>query len=391
MDPDRTTYDFVALPNRLGQGSVKWRASEDNPDLLQLWVADMDFEPFPALRQAIISHGQGAIFGYSYPKQELFDAIMSWEKTQHRYQISQDSLVLVSGVVPAIAIAIQALTKQGDAVLINSPVYPPFANMVRLNNRRLRRQPLELVNGQFQMDMEAFEQEFISEDIKLYLLCNPHNPGGRAWSKEELKQIGDICLKHNVLVISDEIHQDLTLFGHQHHSFNTVDKTFADISLVLSSATKTFNLAGTKNSFAIIENPKLRQAFIKQQERNHQQEIPTIGYLTTQVAYESGSQWLDALKKVLEENILFLCEYLEQHTQIKVMKPQATYLVWLDFSAYGLSQAELMNRLTSTAKVVLNNGQAFGPQGKGFARINVATPKATLIEACQRIAQAFPK
>ena len=386
-----TQYDFTTRPNRLGQNTMKWHSSETDPDLLQMWVADMDFLPLPQVREALIAYAQNHVFGYSVVPDSLFQAIINWERDQHQYEIRKEDIVLIEGVVPAITVAIQALTKEGDAVLINSPVYSPFARTVRLNKRQLISNSLVEKNGQFTIDFDQLEADIVEHQVKLYIFCSPHNPGGRVWTKEEVEKVGQLCQKHGVILISDEIHQDLALFGNKHLSFNTVSPDFKDFSLTLSSATKTFNIAGTKNSYAIIEDPSLRKAFTKQQLANNQHEIPTVGLIATEVALRHGKAWLDQLKEVLEENINYTVEFLTEHSQIKAMKPQGTYLVWLDFSAYGLSNEQIQEKLIKEAKVVLNDGLSFGKEGKCHARFNTATPLETVKEACQRIVTVFGK
>lgn len=384
-----TQYDFTTRPNRLSHHSEKWKTSEQDPELLQLWVADMDFEPLPEIRSAIRQYADQHIFGYPYASDSLFQSIIDWEKDQHGYEVGRESIVLIEGVVPALSVAIQAFTEEGDAVLINTPVYPPFARTVKLNNRQLVTNSLRVENGQFQIDFEQLERDLVEQEVKLYIFCNPHNPGGRVWSRDEVEKIGQLCRKHKVLLVSDEIHQDLTLYGNQHHSFNTVSPDFKDFSLVLSSATKTFNIAGTKNSFAIIENPQLRKAFTRRQLVNNQHEIPAIGLITTETAFRYGRPWLEELKTVLEKNIDYVTDYLTQQTKIKVLKPQGTYLVWLDFSAYRLEHNELHRKLREEAKVVLNDGQTFGKEGIHHVRLNAAAPFETIKEACERIVGVF--
>ena len=386
-----TQYDFTTRPNRLGQNTMKWHSSETNPDLLQMWVADMDFLPLPQVKEALIAYAQDHVFGYSMVPDSLYQAIIDWERDQHQYEVRKEDIVLIEGVVPAITVAIQALTKEGDAVLINSPVYSPFARTVRLNKRQLVSNSLVEKDGQFTLDFDQLEADIIEHQVKLYVFCSPHNPGGRVWTKEELEKVGQLCQKHSVILISDEIHQDLALFGHKHLSFNTVSPDFKDFTIILGSATKTFNIAGTKNSYAIIEDPSLRKAFTKQQLANNQHEIPTVGLIATEVALRHGKAWLDQLKEVLEENINYTVEFLTEHSQIKAMKPQGTYLVWLDFSAYGLSNEQIQEKLIKEAKVVLNDGLSFGKEGKCHARFNTATPLETVKEACQRIVAVFGK
>ena len=382
---------FLTVPNRLGHHTSKWKESEQDPELLPAWIADMDFESLPAVRQAIRDYADQLVYGYTYPSEELYQAIQNWEKTEHGYEFAKEAIVFMGGVVPSISTAIQAFTKEGDSVLINTPVYPPFARSVRLNQRKLVTNSLLEEEGLFQIDFEQLEKDLVQHQVKLYILCNPHNPGGRVWEKEVLEKIGRLCQKYGVLLVSDEIHQDLVLFGHQHVSFNTVDPSFKEFSLVLSSATKTFNIAGTKNSYAIIENDALRKSFQARQLRNNQHEISALGFIATEVAYLNGKGWLEDLKEVLEENIDYTVEVLRDQTDIGVMKPQGTYLLWLDFSDYGLSEEELHARLHDQAKVILNKGTDFGVEGKQHARLNVAAPKSLVQEIVHRIVAAFPK
>ncbi|HEM5208601.1 TPA: pyridoxal phosphate-dependent aminotransferase [Streptococcus suis] len=382
-------YNFIDSPNRLFQHAEKWRKVETDKELLPLWIADMDFEPLPEIRQVIRDYADNHVFGYPYASDSLYQSIIDWEDRQHGYKIERESILLIEGVVPALSVAIQALTEEGDAVLINTPVYPPFARTVKLNNRQLVTNSLVEVDGVFRIDFDQLEKDIVENQVKLYIFCNPHNPGGRVWTREEVLAIGRLCQKHGVILVSDEIHQDLTLYGHKHYSFNTVDKNFKDFSIILSSATKTFNIAGTKNSFAIIENPSIRKTFAKRQLINNQHEIPTIGLLTTEAAFTYGDEWLKELKVILERNIDFVEEYLATHTRIKVMKPQGTYLIWLDFSAYELEHAELFEILHCKAKLILNDGLTFGKEGKYHARLNVAAPFNMIEEACQRLGKVF--
>ncbi len=365
------------------------RQVETDKELLPLWIADMDFEPLPEIRQVIRDYAVHHVFGYPYASDSLYQSIIDWEDRQHGYKIERESILLIEGVVPALSVAIQSLTEEGDAVLINTPVYPPFARTVKLNNRQLVTNSLVDVDSIFRLNLDQLEKDIVENQVKLYIFCNPHNPGGRVWTREEVLAIGRLCQKHGVILVSDEIHQDLTLYGHKHYSFNTVDESFKEFSIILSSATKTFNIAGTKNSFAIIENPSIRKTFAKRQLINNQHEIPTIGLLTTEAAFTYGDEWLKELKVILERNIDFVEEYLTTHTRIKVMKPQGTYLIWLDFSAYELEYAELFDILHCKAKLILNDGLTFGKEGKHHARLNVAAPFNMIEEACQRLGKVF--
>ena len=382
-------YDFTTLPNRFGHHTYKWKEAETDREVLPAWIADMDFEVLPEIRQTVHDYAEQLVYGYTYASDGLIEAVQNWEEKQHGYRFDKDALVFIEGVVPAISTAIQAFTKEGQAVLINTPVYPPFARSIKLNNRKLITNSLVEKDGLFEIDFDQLERDFVEEDVKLYVLCNPHNPGGRVWEKEVLEKIGQLCQKHGVLLVSDEIHQDLALFGNKHQSFNTVNEDFKEFSLILSSATKTFNIAGTKNSYAIIENPKLRLAFQKRQLANNQHEISGLGYLATEAAYRSGEEWLSELKELIEKHINYVVDVFGKETKIKVMKPQGTYLIWLDFSAYDISDEELRSLLRDEAKVILNRGLDFGEEGALHARLNVAMPTSVLEEVCQRIIATF--
>ena len=382
-------YDFTTLPNRFGHHTYKWKEAETDRQVLPAWIADMDFEVLPEIRQTVHDYAEQLVYGYTYASDGLIEAVQNWEGKHHGYRFDKDALVFIEGVLPAISTAIQAFTKEGEAVLINTPVYPPFARSIKLNNRRLITNSLVEKDGLFGIDFDQLEKDFVEEDVKLYVLCNPHNPGGRVWEKEVLEKIGQLCQKYGVLLISDEIHQDLALFGNKHQSFNTVNEDFKEFSLILSSATKTFNIAGTKNSYAIIENPKLRLAFQKRQLANNQHEISGLGYLATEAAYRYGEDWLTELKELIETHINYVVDVFGKETKIKVMKPQGTYLIWLDFSAYDISDEELRKLLRDQAKVILNRGLDFGEEGALHARLNVAMPTSILEEVCQRIIATF--
>ena len=384
-------YDFTTLPNRFGHHTYKWKEAETDREVLPAWIADMDFEVLPDIRQTVHDYAEQLVYGYTYASDGLIEAVQNWEEKQHGYRFDKDALVFIEGVVPAISTAIQAFTKEGQAVLINTPVYPPFARSIKLNNRRLITNSLVEKDGLFEIDFDQLEKDFVEENVKLYVLCNPHNPGGRVWEKEVLEKIGQLCQKHGVLLVSDEIHQDLALFGNKHQSFNTVNEDFKEFSLILSSATKTFNIAGTKNSYAIIENPKLRVAFQKRQLANNQHEISGLGYLATEAAYRYGEDWLAELKELIEKHILYVVDLFGKETKINVMQPQGTYLIWLDFSAYDISDEELRKLLRDEAKVILNRGLDFGEEGSLHARLNVAMPTSVLEEVCQRIIATFAK
>lgn len=383
---------FDQIIDRKKTQSVKWdtlEASYHRDDLLPMWVADMDFQAPGAVQSAFQNCLNQGVFGYTIVPDSFYDAVISWQKNRHNFTIKKEEILLSSGVVPSIALSVQAYTNPGDAVLIHDPVYPPFAQVVEENNRKLVRSQL-YTDDKFVMDFAEMERLIQEENVKLFILCNPHNPGGRVWSKEELQRVGNLCKKYQVTVVSDEIHQDIVYQPETFTTFQNVDPSFKDFSVVLTAATKTFNLAGIKNSMVFIKNPELKQAFEKIQKQNHQDEINTFGVIGTQAAYEDGSQWLDELLEYLQENMNYAYHFFQNELpNIKVSKPEATYLMWLDFSAYHLSDKQLEDKLIQEAKVVLNPGISYGEKGSQHMRINIACPRATLKEGLERIASAF--
>lgn len=379
--------------NRLGTNSVKWDAilTEYHEDqLLPLWIADMDFQaPDGVLRayQEILSHG---ILGYTENPDSLYTAIIDWERQQHQLDLKKEEILFFSGVLAGITTAVQAFTQPNDAILIHDPVYPPFASIITTNQRQLIRSPLMEENGRFVMDFNDIEEKFKQYHVRVMILCNPHNPGGRVWSKEELQQLGDLCKNYQVLILSDEIHQDLVFPPHQMTSFFNAGETFSDFSLQFTSMTKTFNLAGIKNSLALVKNPQLRKQLIRKQEENFQQEINTFGLIGMEAAYRTGETWLAELLDYLQENIAYTLTFFQQHLpNVKVMQPEGTYLMWLDFSAFDFSDEELSERLIHKGKVVLNSGASYGPNGQKHLRLNIACPRKTLKEGLHRIVTAL--
>lgn len=383
---------FEEIIDRRNTHCVKWDTLESayhEKDLLPMWIADMDFLALPTVRDAFKDYIDKGVFGYATTPDSLYQAIINWQKRRHHFTVTKEEILFNSGVVPSIALAVQAYTKVGEAVMIHDPVYPPFAQVVEKNQRQLIRSFL-IEADQFQIDFAAMEETIVKNQVKLFILCNPHNPGGRLWSREELQRIGQICQKHQVIVVSDEIHQDIVYQPGAFTTFQNAGSDFASFSIVLTAATKTFNLAGIKNSMIFIKDPDLRKTFSELQQRNQQAEINTFGMIGTEVAYNTGDGWLDELLHYLKGNIDYVGKFLQQELpKVKFYQPDATYLMWLDFSAYGLSDEALAEKMIHQAKVVLNPGSSFGPQGSQHMRINLACPKATVVEGMQRIAQAF--
>ncbi|MEG0293100.1 MalY/PatB family protein [Enterococcus sp.] len=384
---------FDVIHNRLNTNSVKWDSlvsTYGKEDLLPFWVADMDFQASPAISKALNDYIKQGIYGYTLIPDSLYDAIITWQKKQHHYELTKEEILFSPGVVPSLVTIIQALTNPGDALLIHDPVYHPFTDVIQNTERQLILSNLIEEESLFKMDFDDMEEKIIKHQVKLFILCNPHNPGGRVWTREELQRLGKLCQKHQVLVISDEIHQDLVFEPNTFSSFQTIAPNFKDFSIVVTSATKTFNLAGIKNSMIFVKNPLLRDKIQAIQAINYQAEINTFGLIATEAAYNEGKEWLDELLVYLKNNIDFTCDFLKAKLpQIKIMKPQGTYLIWLDFSTYNLSDEALMAKLVDDAGVVVNPGISFGSKGTQHIRFNTACPRALLVEGLEKIALAF--
>lgn len=385
--------NFEQPIDRLGSNSVKWDAilkSYNEENLLPLWIADMDFKaPAGVLQdyQKLLEHG---ILGYADTPDTLYTAISNWEQEHFKLAVRKEEILFFSGVLAGITTAIQAFTKPNDVILIHDPVYPPFANIITTNRRQLVRSQLVEENGHFVMDLADMEEKFKQHQVKVMILCNPHNPGGRVWTKKELYQLGELCQKYQALVLSDEIHQDLVFPPNKMTSFFNAGDGFSDFSLQFTSMTKTFNLAGIKNSVVFVKNEKLRSQLIRKQEENFQQEINTFGLVGMEAAYETGEEWLAELLPYIQSNITYTMNFFqEQLPKVKIMKPEGTYLLWLDFSEYDLSDKELEERFVHKGKVVLNTGVSYGPSGKQHMRLNVACPRVVLEEGLNRIVRAL--
>lgn len=385
--------NFEQPIDRLGSNSVKWDAilkSYNEENLLPLWIADMDFKAPAGVLQAyqkLLEHG---ILGYADTPDTLYTAISNWEQEHFKLAVRKEEILFFSGVLAGITTAIQAFTKPNDVILIHDPVYPPFANIITTNRRQLVRSQLVEENGHFVMDLADMEEKFKQHQVKVMILCNPHNPGGRVWTKKELYQLGELCQKYQVLVLSDEIHQDLVFPPNKMTSFFNAGEGFSNFSLQFTSMTKTFNLVGIKNSVVFVKNEKLRSQLIRKQEENFQQEINTFGLVGMEAAYETGEEWLAELLPYIQSNITYTMNFFrEQLPKVKIMEPEGTYLLWLDFSEYDLSDKELEERFVHKGKVVLNTGVSYGPSGKQHMRLNVACPRVVLEEGLNRIVRAL--
>ena len=355
-------------------------------DVLPLWVADMDFETSSYIEDALTERVQEGIFGYSDVQTPYFEIIRDWMIRHHDWEPQEKWLIKTPGVVFALAMAVKAYTDPGDKVLLQQPVYDPFSEVITDNGREVVSNDLVLTeDGTYKIDFADFEQKIIANGIKLFLLCSPHNPVGRVWTKEELEKIGDICVKHGVTVVSDEIHNDFIWEG-THTVFAGIKKEFADISVTCTSPSKTFNLASMLISNIFIPNQILRRKFRKEMDRAGISQLSVLGLVATEAAYAHGDEWYAAMKNYVRDNIAFARAYVEENLPgVRMIDTQGTYLIWLDFRQTGLTVEQLDHKIIYEAGLWLDSGKIFGKTGEGFERINVACPRAVLQEALDRI------
>ena len=387
------SYNFNTVIDRHGTNCIKTDLAvvRGKPaDVLSLWVADMDFPTAPAILEALHNRVDHGIFGYSCLDDEFFAALKNWMQTEHDFSPERRELVTTPGVVFGISCAIKAFTKEGDAVIIQTPVYYPFKNMIELNNRKLVTSSLYEENGKYYIDFEDFEKKIKENNVKLFILCSPHNPVSRVWTREELQKLNEICLRHNVIVFADEIHNDFVYGNNKHTVFSTLSPEAAENSVVSMSVSKTFNLAGLQFSTNFIKNPVLRKKFRDEKDKTGYDEPSIMGLTAALAAYKNGKPWLLDLHKHLKENIDFTRSFLaEKLPLVRLIEPEGTFLLWLDFSKLGLSDSEIDDIIVNKAKVWLDRGIMFGPEGEFYQRINVATPRPVLEEALTKIAKAF--
>ncbi|MDF2501166.1 MAG: Cystathionine beta-lyase [Anaerosporomusa subterranea] len=386
-------FDFSQIIPRKGTGSRKWDAVDTvfgSADVLPLWIADMDFASPEAVTRKLIERASHPIYAYNTQEASLYQALINWVKRQHNWEIEQDWIILAPGVVPSIVLSILALSEPGDGVIIQPPVYPPFFDSIKDNQREIVENPLIENNGRYEIDYDDLEQKLADPKNKLLLFCSPHNPVGRVWTRAELSKVYELCQKYNVDVLSDEIHSDLVYSEHKHTVFASLGTPVCKQSVTFMAASKTFNVAGLNLSFIVVPC-KRRRALIKAEiNRLHLNRNNLFGVLASETAYVEGDAWLDGLLEYLEKNADTLVDFTEKRLpKVKVVKPEGTYLAWLDFRAYFSNAKELDDFLVQKAKVGLNSGKTFGRQGEGFARINLATQRSVLLEALVRIEKAL--
>ena len=383
------------LVERKGTYSLKWDALDKrfgNANLTSMWVADMEIKAPKEVIEALKERCEHGVFGYSYVSDEYYNSVINWLKEKHNYEIKKEWLRFTNGVVTAIYCFVNIFTKVDDAVLILTPVYYPFHNAVKDNNRKLITCDLKNTDGYFTIDYEEVEKKIVENKVKLFIQCSPHNPAGRVWKEEELAKILEICKKHNVLVISDEIHQDIIMKGYKHiPSAIVANGKYADNLITVSAASKTFNLAGLIHSNIIISNDELRKKYDKEIKKINQTEINILGMLATQVAYEKGSEWLENVKEIIEDNFNYLKTELNKHIpEITVTNLEGTYLVFLDLRKI-IPIDKVKEFIQDKCNLAIDFGEWFGASFKGFIRINLATDPEIVKKAVESIISEYKK
>jgi cystathionine beta-lyase len=386
-------YNFDEIIDRKGTSAYKtdlcvWRFGTD--DVLPLWVADMDFKTPDFVMNAIRERCTHELLGYTIRNKEFYLPIINWIEYKHNWRVDSKWLGFIPGVVMGMAIAVHAFTQKGDKIIIQPPVYPPFFSVVEDNQRELVLNQLIFENGQYRINFDELRALVADPQVKMLLFCSPHNPGGRVWDREELKELAQICSENGVIVLSDEIHADLVLPGYTHIPFATVSEEAKNNSMTLMAPSKTFNIPGLGSSTYIIPNPDLYKTYSRQVQALEVGTGNIFSYVATTAAYENGANWLNQLISYVQGNIDYVDDFLKQHLpKIKAVRPQASFLIWLDFSALNMSDEQLQDLLVKQAKLGLNPGPSFGSGGSGFNRLNVGCSRLVLKDAMDRLQKTF--
>ena len=387
-------YDFNKPTDRRGTNCVKFDALKQHfgrEDLLPMWVADMDFETPDFIIEAMRRRLDHAVLGYPVQYDGYWQSIEQWIKSHHGWEIKREWMRYIPGIVKGIGMVINVFTKPGDKIIIQPPIYHPFRLVPEHNNRKVVENPLRLTAKGYEMDFDHLEQ-IIDDKCKVLLLANPHNPIGITWSKQTLMRLAEIAVRHNLLVVSDEIHCDMALFGHKHIPFASVSPQAAQCSITFSAPSKTFNIAGVVSSFAVVPNEELRHTFFSWLEANEMDMATIFAMIATEAAFTQGEPWRQQMLKHIESNIEYVEEFLKQHLpQVKIIRPQASYLVWMDFSELGLEHSQLIDMLVNDALLAMNDGAMFGKSGEQHMRLNVGTQRQTLEQAMLQLKQAIDK
>ena len=387
-------YNFDELVERKNTNSYKWD-EHDDPDIIPLWVADMDFKAAPCIINALQRRLDHGVFGYTFVPESYYEAVINWFSQRHGWEIQRSWMLYTTGVVPAISAVIKALTQPGDAVLVQSPVYNCFFSSIRNNQCHVVESPLKRVDTSdgftYEVDWDDFEKQCANPRVKLFLLCNPHNPAGRVWTQDELQRMNDICLLHGVRVLADEIHCELVMPGYQYTPFASISLACLDNSITCGSASKSFNIAGLQMAHIISNNSETRRLIDRAININEVCDVNPFAPIAQQTAYNEGGEWIDQLCDYLYNNKVALCQFFTQElSELKVARLEGTYLVWVDIRATGLASDELTKRLLEEGKVQVNSGTMYGNKtGEGYIRINIACPLSRLMEGLRRIKQVL--
>lgn len=384
-------YNFDASIDRRGTSSVKWDYLDrifKNTEVIPMWVADMDFEAPQPVIDAVVKRAKHGVYGYTEKPASFYSSAVEWIKKRHGWNINSNWITVCPGVVPTLNLSILALTDPGDKVLLQSPVYPPFFASIKNNSRVIVNNPLKYDGNKYEMDFEDLESK-LKSGVKAMILCSPHNPIGRVWSRHELEKVGDLCTRYDVIIISDEIHSDLIYSNHTHTPTASISAELAERTITCIAPSKTFNIAGLATSMVIIPNSLIRDKFNGFLDQLGIEMNNLFGITALEAAYTDGEEWLDQVIAYLEGNLDFLVDYIGSRIpQIKVSKPEGTYLVWLDCRELSMGQKELVDFFINKANVGLNDGAAFGAEGEGFMRMNIACTRSLLTEGLKRIEQA---
>lgn len=381
-------YNFDRIIDRSGSGDLKHEVLQERygrSDLLPLWVADMDFETPQFITDALRRRLDHSLFGYTVVPEELWTTVIHWIQDHHQWHVERPWLTYIPGIVKGIGMAVNVFVKEEEKVIIQPPVYHPFRLTPQGNGRKVVYNPLKEVNGTYEMDFEQLA-EIVDDKCRLLILSNPHNPAGICWSRETLQRLAHFCYEHHIIVISDEIHSDMAIFGHHHVPFASVSDEAAQISITFGAPSKIFNIAGIVSSYAIVPNDTLRRRFYTWLEANELNDPPLFAPIATIAAFQQGEEWRRQMLAYLEENILFVENYCRENLpQIHPWRPQASFLVWLDCRALGLNHDQLIDLFVNRARLALNDGAMFGTGGEGFMRLNVGTPRAVLEKALHQL------
>lgn len=388
-------YDFDKVTDRRGTSSLKYDFGMERrrrDDLLPLWVADMDFKLPDEILDDIKARVDHGIFGYTDPKEDYQKAVSNWYSKRHGFEVEEDWNTVVPGIVYAIAIAVRAFTQPGESVIIQEPVYYPFRETIELNKRKVVNNQLVYKDGHYEIDFEDFEKKVVEENVKLFLLCSPHNPAGRVWTKEELIKLGDICIRNNVTIFADEIHSDFVFKGYEHTPFITLGEKYTKNLILGTSPSKTFNIAGLQIANIIIPNESVRYKFRNENDAGGYSQCNAIGLTATKSCYEKGGEWVDELIAYLEGNLDYIRSFIkEKLPKVKLIEPEGTYLIWLDFADAFDNYRDLRKFIEDEAKLWLDGGVIFGRETALFERINIASPRSIIEQAMEQLYAAYSR